>query len=154
MGLIAAGRAALMDGYVGYYKPYATSHDELDKDKDFQEEVRNAARTLVSAVRLLGAASSSGPTRRRCRCESGPDDNEKREGRSRPAVYATMLGMDWFLAALFALAPAPECTPMTTIPLPPGGKQKIEGLTAGLHKFQCCIHPWMRAAIRSVWCAS
>ena len=53
MGLIAAGHVALVDGYVGYYKPYATSHDELDEDKEFQEEVRNAARSLVSAVRLL-----------------------------------------------------------------------------------------------------
>jgi multimeric flavodoxin WrbA len=53
MGLIPAGRAALVDGYVGYYKPYATSHDDLDADKDFHEEVRNAARTLINAVRLL-----------------------------------------------------------------------------------------------------
>jgi multimeric flavodoxin WrbA len=53
MGLIAAGSAALVDAYVGYYKPYATSHDELDMDRDFQEEVGNAARTLVNAVRLL-----------------------------------------------------------------------------------------------------
>jgi multimeric flavodoxin WrbA len=52
MGLIAAGSAALVDGYVGYYKPYASSHDELDRDRDFQEQVRNAARSLVSAVRL------------------------------------------------------------------------------------------------------
>ena len=53
MGLIPAGRAALVDGYVGYYKPYATSHDDLDRDKDFQEEVRNAARSLINGVRLL-----------------------------------------------------------------------------------------------------
>ena len=53
MGLIAAGHAALVDRYVGYYKPYATSHDDLDQDKDFHEEVRNAARSLTSAVRLL-----------------------------------------------------------------------------------------------------
>ena len=53
MGLIPAGHSALVDGYVGYYKPYATSHDELDQDKDFQEEVRNAARSLTRAVRLL-----------------------------------------------------------------------------------------------------
>jgi len=45
------GRAALVDSYVGYYKPYATSHDELDTEKDFHEEVRNAARALVNAVR-------------------------------------------------------------------------------------------------------
>src|SRR4030095_6271761 len=53
MGVVPAGRAALVDSYVVYYKPYATSHDELDDDKGFQEEVRNAARTLVNAVRLL-----------------------------------------------------------------------------------------------------
>jgi len=53
MGLIAAGHAALVDRYVGYYKPYATSHDDLDQDKDFHEEVRNAARSLISAVSLL-----------------------------------------------------------------------------------------------------
>jgi len=53
MGLIAAGHAALVDSYVGYYKPYAISHDELDEDRNFQEEVRNAARSLTRAVRLL-----------------------------------------------------------------------------------------------------
>jgi multimeric flavodoxin WrbA len=53
MGLIPAGQAALVDRYVGYYQPYATSHDHLDRDKDFQEEVRNAARSLVNAARLL-----------------------------------------------------------------------------------------------------
>jgi multimeric flavodoxin WrbA len=53
MGLIPAGRAALVEGYVGYYKPYATSHDDLDGDRNFHEEVRNAARTLVNAVRLV-----------------------------------------------------------------------------------------------------
>lgn len=53
MGLVAAGHAAQVDGYVGYYQPYATSHDDLDRDTDFQEEVRNAARSLIHAVRLL-----------------------------------------------------------------------------------------------------
>jgi multimeric flavodoxin WrbA len=53
MGLIAAGNAALVDGYVGYYRPYATSHDDFDQDKGFHQEVRNAARSLVNGVRLL-----------------------------------------------------------------------------------------------------
>jgi multimeric flavodoxin WrbA len=53
MGLIAAGNAAIVDGYIGYYKPYATSHDELDREESFHEEVRNAARTLVNAVESL-----------------------------------------------------------------------------------------------------
>lgn len=53
MRLIAAGGAAVVDRYIGYYKPYATSHDDLDADKDFNEEVRNAARSLINAVRLM-----------------------------------------------------------------------------------------------------
>jgi len=53
MGLIGAGHAAQLDRYVGYYGPYATSHDDLDKDRAFHDEVRNAARTLIQAVKLL-----------------------------------------------------------------------------------------------------
>jgi multimeric flavodoxin WrbA len=53
MGLVAAGNAALVDAYLGYYKPYATSHDDLDRDKDFCAEVVNAARSLVEGVRLM-----------------------------------------------------------------------------------------------------
>ncbi|HKY82766.1 MAG TPA: flavodoxin family protein [Sphingobium sp.] len=50
MGLASAGAKAQVDRYIGYYKPYATSHDALDQDADFQEEVRNVARTLCEAV--------------------------------------------------------------------------------------------------------
>lgn len=50
MRLIPAGPAAELDRYIGYWKPYATSHDELDADEAIQEEVRNAARALHSAA--------------------------------------------------------------------------------------------------------
>jgi multimeric flavodoxin WrbA len=50
MELRPAGGMAELDRYIGYYEPYATSHDSLDKDKAIQDEVRNAARTLLSAV--------------------------------------------------------------------------------------------------------
>jgi multimeric flavodoxin WrbA len=50
MGLCPAGSLAELDRYIGYWKPYATSHDELDQDQALQEEVRNAARTLVLGV--------------------------------------------------------------------------------------------------------
>jgi len=50
MKLAPAGPAAELDRYVGYWEPYATSHDALDKDEAVQEEVRNAARTLAEAV--------------------------------------------------------------------------------------------------------
>jgi len=53
MGLRAAGSSAVIDRYIGYYEPYATSHDALDADRALQDEVRNAARTLVDAVRLM-----------------------------------------------------------------------------------------------------
>jgi len=51
MHLCAAGPAAELDRYIGYWKPYATSHADLDADAALQEEVRNAARTLLEGVR-------------------------------------------------------------------------------------------------------
>jgi multimeric flavodoxin WrbA len=53
MGLISAGHMAELDRYLGYYEPYATSHEALDRDRALQEETRNAARALVQAVKLL-----------------------------------------------------------------------------------------------------
>lgn len=50
MHLAPAGPLAELDRYIGYWKPYATSHEELDADEAVQEEVRNAARTLLEAV--------------------------------------------------------------------------------------------------------
>jgi multimeric flavodoxin WrbA len=50
MHLCPAGANAELDRYIGYWKPYATSHAELDADTAIQEEVRNAARTLLEAV--------------------------------------------------------------------------------------------------------
>jgi multimeric flavodoxin WrbA len=50
MDLRPAGGMAELDRYIGYFEPYATSHDALDKDTAMQEEVRNAARTLLAAV--------------------------------------------------------------------------------------------------------
>ena len=29
----------------------------------------------------------------------------------------------------------------------PGNAVQIKGLFPGMHKFQCCIHPWMRAVV-------
>jgi multimeric flavodoxin WrbA len=62
MHLHPAGAAAELDRYIGYWKPYATSHDELDADRAMQQEVRNAARTLIDAVRakLAGKLVTAG----------------------------------------------------------------------------------------------
>jgi multimeric flavodoxin WrbA len=48
--MIPAGPPAELDRYIGYLRPYATSHDDLDADTAVQDEVRNAARTLREAV--------------------------------------------------------------------------------------------------------
>jgi multimeric flavodoxin WrbA len=53
MGLVQAGRKGVLDRHIGYYEPYATSHDALDRDTAVQEEVRNVARSLVRTVRLI-----------------------------------------------------------------------------------------------------
>ncbi|TPL40201.1 flavodoxin family protein [Mesorhizobium sp. B2-4-6] len=50
MKLDAIGEVAELDRYIGYWKPYAKSHDELDADKDIQAEVINAALALAEAV--------------------------------------------------------------------------------------------------------
>jgi multimeric flavodoxin WrbA len=63
MGLIDAGAMSRMDRYIGYYEPYATSHDALDADTGVQEEVRNAARAVAAAVREVRAGRLSDPDR-------------------------------------------------------------------------------------------
>ena len=64
MGLIDAGSQARLDRYIGYYKPYATSHDELDRDKDVQEEVRNVTRAVAEAVREIRAGKLGEPDKK------------------------------------------------------------------------------------------
>jgi hypothetical protein len=32
--------------------------------------------------------------------------------------------------------------------MPPGAERRIEGLDPGIHRFQCCIHPWMKTEVR------
>lgn len=54
MGLIDAGPQARLDRYIGYYEPYATSHEALDRDEAVQEEARNVGRAVVRAVSALG----------------------------------------------------------------------------------------------------
>ena len=50
------------------------------------------------------------------------------------------------------MQPAPECgadfTPNPDVVFVGVGQTQTISLDAGLHKFQCCIHPWMRGAVR------
>ena len=48
--------------------------------------------------------------------------------------------------------PAPECLGAGVVVIPPGGVEVgptagSSDLPVGTHKFQCCIHPWMRTVI-------
>jgi multimeric flavodoxin WrbA len=63
IGMIPSGDMSQLDRYVGYYEPYATSHKALDHDGDFQEEVRNAARALVQAVKDRRSGTFKSPDR-------------------------------------------------------------------------------------------
>jgi len=63
MGLVDAGTQSRLDRYIGYYKPYATSHDELDADQALFEEVRNVARAVSNAVTELRGGRLSEPDR-------------------------------------------------------------------------------------------
>jgi hypothetical protein len=66
---IPAGTLAEVDRYIGYFKPYATSHVELDADWAMQGEVPNAARALLEAAfarrsgRMIGADETLNPPR-------------------------------------------------------------------------------------------
>ncbi len=50
ISMVPAGAKATLDRYIGYWQPYATSHQTLDVDQAIRDEVANAARTLAEAV--------------------------------------------------------------------------------------------------------
>ena len=51
MRLCPAGPSAELHRYIGYWKPYATSHEELDRETELHQEVRNVARALLEGIR-------------------------------------------------------------------------------------------------------
>ncbi len=61
LGLIDSGPLGQLNRYVGYYEPYATSHDDLDRDTKFQNEVREAAQVLVAQVELIRSGKYKAP---------------------------------------------------------------------------------------------
>jgi multimeric flavodoxin WrbA len=61
IGMIDAGASAMLDRYIGYYRPYATSHDDLDADPDVFQEVRHAALSLSNSVRTLRSGEYRAP---------------------------------------------------------------------------------------------
>jgi hypothetical protein len=63
MELIPAANAATLDRYIGYYEPYATSHEALDRDTALFQEVRDVAKAVVEAVKLQRAGKLPRPDR-------------------------------------------------------------------------------------------
>ncbi|HEY9317039.1 MAG TPA: NAD(P)H-dependent oxidoreductase [Achromobacter sp.] len=63
MGLVDASTTSQLDRYIGYYQPYATSHDELDRDEAVQQEVRNVARAMAACLPRLRKGELATPDR-------------------------------------------------------------------------------------------
>ena len=63
MGLVDAGNKACLDRFIGYYAPYATSHEALDADQAVQEEARNVARAVAAAVQEMRAGKRAAEPR-------------------------------------------------------------------------------------------
>ena len=60
MQLEPAGYNAELDRYIGYWEPYATSHEVFDRDVAMQGEVRQAAQTLAEALKAKRAGKWTG----------------------------------------------------------------------------------------------
>lgn len=63
IGMVPSGAQGAVGTYIGYYRPYATSHDELDATPDVFEQTRNAAHSLVEMVRLIRTGQYLAPDR-------------------------------------------------------------------------------------------
>ena len=63
IGMIQAGASGVRDTFIGYYRPYATSHQDLDANEDVFAEVRNAALSLVEMVRMIRSGEYVAPDR-------------------------------------------------------------------------------------------
>ena len=61
MKMIPAGKSAQIDTWIGWYKPYATSHEDLDKDTEIFTEVENAALTLANMVKQIRSGKYTAP---------------------------------------------------------------------------------------------
>jgi hypothetical protein len=61
IGLHPAGAQSAIGTYIGYYEPYATSHEALDGEKALFIEVENAARSLAELVRQIRAGTFRPP---------------------------------------------------------------------------------------------
>jgi hypothetical protein len=63
MGLIRAGSLGVVGRCIGYWEPYATSHDALDADAALHAAVEQAARAVVAGIAEMRAGRLQRPDR-------------------------------------------------------------------------------------------
>ena len=61
IGMLQAGAQATIDTLIGYYEPYATSHDQLDAQPETFVQAGNAAKSLVNMVRAIRSGACRAP---------------------------------------------------------------------------------------------
>ena len=61
MGLMQAGASGVLDTLIGYWEPYATSHEKLDAQPETFTQVENAAKSLVHMVRAIRTGAYKAP---------------------------------------------------------------------------------------------
>ena len=61
IGMIQAGAQAAVDTFIGYWEPYATSHDKLDAQPETFVQVENAAKSLAALVRDIRSGAYRAP---------------------------------------------------------------------------------------------
>ena len=61
IGMIQAGPQAALDTWIGWYRPYATSHEDLDADEETFVQVQNAALSLANMVKQIRTGAYQAP---------------------------------------------------------------------------------------------
>jgi hypothetical protein len=61
IGMTQAGPQAALDTWIGWYRPYATSHEDLDADADVFVQVQQAALSLANMVQQLRTGAYRAP---------------------------------------------------------------------------------------------
>lgn len=61
IGMVQAGPAAALDTWIGWYKPYATSHADLDADNELFIQIEQAAASLARMVTLIRTGAYHAP---------------------------------------------------------------------------------------------
>jgi len=61
IGMVQAGAQAAVDTLIGYWEPYATSHDKLDAQPETFVQVENAAKSLARLVRDIRSGAYRAP---------------------------------------------------------------------------------------------